>query len=416
MIIKNSINKFMIIRYLKNPLFKNSLYILLTSTSSAGFGFIFWSLAAKYATAENVGVATALFSSMGLIILISRIGLDHSIIRFIPNRNKSDIFSTVLIISTLSTIIVGFVYIYGINIFSPDLSFLNSGFSGSFFLIVLCLNSLTTMIGVTFVSIRKPGFQFIQSLINGSRIIFIFPLITFGAMGIFGAVGISFLLTTLISLFLIIRSNIKLHFSFDFNYLKDSFHFSVINYLSGLFILAPNMILPVLVLNILGAEKAAYYFIAFSVSSLLFMIPTALSTSLFVEGSHGVNLKKAISNSLIAMYAILIPSLIILSFSGNLILGLIGTDYSSEGLNVFRIMNGASVFVGINYVYYSIKRIQKDGKGILFSSGLVFILLISLAYVFGRYYGLIGIGYAWLLSYGIGSLYIVTRILQEKWI
>jgi O-antigen/teichoic acid export membrane protein len=74
MIIKNSINKFMIIRYLKNPLFKNSLYILLTSTSSAGFGFIFWSLAAKYATAENVGVATALFSSMGLIILISRIG------------------------------------------------------------------------------------------------------------------------------------------------------------------------------------------------------------------------------------------------------------------------------------------------------------------------------------------------------
>jgi O-antigen/teichoic acid export membrane protein len=272
------------------------------------------------------------------------------------------------------------------------------------------------MIGVTFVSIRKPGFQFIQSLINGSRIIFIFPLITFGAMGIFGAVGISFLLTTLISLFLIIRSNIKLHFSFDFNYLKDSFHFSVINYLSGLFILAPNMILPVLVLNILGAEKAAYYFIAFSVSSLLFMIPTALSTSLFVEGSHGVNLKKAISNSLIAMYAILIPSLIILSFSGNLILGLIGTDYSSEGLNVFRIMNGASVFVGINYVYYSIKRIQKDGKGILFSSGLVFILLISLAYVFGRYYGLIGIGYAWLLSYGIGSLYIVTRILQEKWI
>ena len=47
------------------------------------------------------------------------------------------------------------------------------------------------------------------------------------------------------------------------------------------------MILPIMVLNVLGAEQAAYYYIAYAIAALLFMIPSAISMSLFVEGSHG---------------------------------------------------------------------------------------------------------------------------------
>ena len=56
------------------------------------------------------------------------------------------------------------------------------------------------------------------------------------------------------------------------------------NYLAGLFVAAPNMILPIMVLNVLGAEEAAYY-LAYAIASLRFMIPSAISTSLFVEGA-----------------------------------------------------------------------------------------------------------------------------------
>ena len=34
-------------KYLNDPLYKNSFFIMLTSISNAGFGFIFWMLAAK---------------------------------------------------------------------------------------------------------------------------------------------------------------------------------------------------------------------------------------------------------------------------------------------------------------------------------------------------------------------------------
>jgi hypothetical protein len=45
----------------------------------------------------------------------------------------------------------------------------------------------------------------------------------------------------------------------DFGFLNEAFHFSAGNYLAGLFVAAPNLILPIMVLNVLGAEQASHY-------------------------------------------------------------------------------------------------------------------------------------------------------------
>ena len=89
-----------IISQFKDPLYKNSFFIMLTSLSNAGFGFFFWMLAAKLYPKEDVGIATALISSMSLLILLTRFGLDVAIIRFFPEKDKSSIFSTTALITT----------------------------------------------------------------------------------------------------------------------------------------------------------------------------------------------------------------------------------------------------------------------------------------------------------------------------
>ena len=86
--------------YLRDPLYKNSFFIMLTSISNAGFGFFFWMLAAKLYPKEDVGIATALISSMALLVLLSRLGLDQSLIRFFPERDKNSVFGTSAVIRT----------------------------------------------------------------------------------------------------------------------------------------------------------------------------------------------------------------------------------------------------------------------------------------------------------------------------
>ena len=284
--------------HMKDPLYKNSFFIMLTSITAAGFGFIFWMLAAKFYPKEDVGIATALISAMALLVLLSKLGFDFSIIRFFPENDKSKIFSTSVIITTFFAILFGIVFVLGIDIFSPELHLLKSPLNSVLFIIFVAASSVVTLTSISFIALRKAEFYFLQSILVGSRILFLFPLIFLGAIGIFGAVGISYVIAMLILFVFLIRSGIRPKFMLDRSFLNDAFRFSAGNYFAGLFMMAPNFILPIMVLNVLGANAAAYYYIAFMIASLLFMIPSAISMSLFVEGSHGEALKKTVIKSL----------------------------------------------------------------------------------------------------------------------
>ena len=398
-------------RLTKDSLYKNSFLIMLASISASAFGFIFWILAAKLYPKEDVGVAIALISSQSLLILFSRFGLDQSIIRFFPKKDKGKVFNTSAIITTLFAVLFGAVFIIGIDIWSPELSMIRR--CVFLYLLVLAVNSITSLAGISFIALRKAKYYFFQSLLAGSRIAFLFPLVFFGALGIFSSVGISFILALVFSLFLLVKSGIK-STGIDKKFLNDAFHFSAGNYIAGLLIIAPNQILPIMVLNVLGTREAAHYYIAFMIASLLFTIPNAISTSLFVEGSHGEALKKTTLKSIFAIFSLLTPAVIILYFFGEFILKLIGKDYVASVLNVLKVMTLSSFFVAVCRIYFSIKRVQKDIKGLILLSALIFALLLGLAYTFMLKFGIVGVGYAWIVSYGLGSLIVGAMVKKER--
>jgi len=389
---------------------------MLTYVSLGGFGFIFWMLAAKFYPKEDVGIATALISAMMLLTLLSRLGFDFSIVRFFPENDKSKVLNTSIIITTIFAIFLGAIFILYIDMFSPELHFLKSPLNFSLFIIFLVANSVITLIGISFVALRKAEFRFLQSLLVGSKIFFLFPLIFLSARSSFGSVGISIIITVLILLIFLIRFGIRPKFTIDQMFLKNAFSFSAGSYLTDFFITAPNYILPIMVLNVLGANAAAYYYIAFSIASLLFMIPNAISMSLFVEGSHGEALKKTVLKSLLAIFSLLTPTIIFLYFLGDFVLEIIGKDYSINGLELLRIMSFASIFVAVNYIFFSIKRIQKDVKILVLLSGLISALFLGSSYLFMLEFGLIGIGYAWVLGYGVGAVIVGILVRMERWI
>ncbi|HDH87619.1 MAG TPA: hypothetical protein ENF36_06190 [Desulfobacteraceae bacterium] len=88
-------------KYLNDPLYKNSFFIMLTSISNAGFGFFFWLIAARFYSTADIGLASAIISAMGLISMLSLSGFDISLVRFLPEREdkKEPINSCCLTIS-----------------------------------------------------------------------------------------------------------------------------------------------------------------------------------------------------------------------------------------------------------------------------------------------------------------------------
>lgn len=193
--------------------------------------------------------------------------------------------------------------------------------------------------------------------------------------------------------FLLIKRTVGFSFLVDADYMRDSFRFSAGNYFANLFSVIPNQILPIMVLNLLDAEKTAYYYIAFAIAGLIFMIPGSISTSLFVEGSHGESLKRNVMKSGVAIASLMIPAIVFVYFYGGFILHLFGRDYV-QAFELLRLFALSSFFVAVVYVYLAIKRVQMDVKSIVFLNGLTCVLMLLLSYVLILKFDMVGIGYA----------------------
>jgi O-antigen/teichoic acid export membrane protein len=170
-----------------------------------------------------------------------------------------------------------------------------------------------------------------------------------------------------------------------------------------------------MVLNVLGAESTANYYITYAIVSILFMIPYAFTTSLFVEGSHGEEMKKSVLRTLASMFALLIPAIIVLSLFGEQILNLIGKDYV-EGMALLQVLAASALFVSICQTFISIAKVRNDIKSLLILSGFVSVALLGLGYTMMDRFGLIGMGYAWLATYLAGTLLVVLILKRKGWL
>ena len=86
---KKTISKFY--NYLTNDsLYKNSIYLMLSTGVMAVFGFFFWMINARLYSAEQVGIGTTLISIMTLISSFSLLGLGNSLIKYLSTSDKKN--------------------------------------------------------------------------------------------------------------------------------------------------------------------------------------------------------------------------------------------------------------------------------------------------------------------------------------
>jgi len=384
-----------------------------SSFVAAGFGFFFWMIAARLYSQADVGIATALMSSMGLLILISRLGLDQSVIRFFPQRDKNRVLGTAIIVPTAVALGAGAVFIAAVDVIAPELVIVRT--VAPLYLVFLGAYSITWVLEGAFNAIRKSEYYFILNLLYGSRILFLFPLVFLGAMGIFSSFGLSFVLGLILAFILLARCSIRPALGIDRAFLREAWQFSAGAYIAGMLMSAPNMVIPIMVLHVLGAESTANYYITYAIVSILFMIPYAFTTSLFVEGSHGGEMKKSVFRTLASMFALLIPAIIGLSLFGEQILNLIGKDYV-EGITLLRVLALSAVFVSICQTFISIAKVRNDIRSLIIISGFVSVALLGLGYTLMLHFGLIGMGYAWFATYAVGTLLTGVILRKKGWI
>ena len=131
----------------------------------------------------------------------------------------------------------------------------------------------------------------------------------------------------------------------DTKSLREIFRFSLGNYTAGIFQMAP-LIIPVMIVNAVGAREGAYYYIAHTLAMLFFTVPAGVSLSLFVEGSHEMPLRESSIKSLKFAVLILIPAIAVVFLFGDKLLLVFGTQVLSAGSRTVVVARGIQSLIG----------------------------------------------------------------------
>jgi O-antigen/teichoic acid export membrane protein len=394
----------------QKSLYTNSLFIILASLTSAVIGYAFLIVATNLYSKDELGIGIAILSSISLIIIISRVGLEHSLIRFFPGGNKSNIYSTTIFFTLVVTLTIGIIFILGLNFWAPQLDLLRN--SSTIFLLLLIINSLISTSGISFIAIRKSKNYFFQNILMSLRIVILFPLAFLGSMGIVYSYGLAATIAFGFSMISLKKYGVWWS-EIDIKYLLDSMRFSIGNYIAEIFLVTPTLILTIITLNILGSNAVTDFYIALSLASILFLIPSAFSTSLFVEGSHGEPVRSSIDKTILINFFLLVPAVILIILLGPMILSLFGKDYQNL-LPILNILAISSFFVVPFNIFISIKRVEKQIYDLLFFSVILFLSIISFSYILMKEFGVIGISYAWLFTYGLLDIIIILKIFYKS--
>ena len=77
-----------ILEHLRNPLYRNSLFLMANTVVSSGLGFFFWMIVANFYTEKEVGWGSATISAMMLLSTLAVPGFGAAVIRFLPKAER----------------------------------------------------------------------------------------------------------------------------------------------------------------------------------------------------------------------------------------------------------------------------------------------------------------------------------------
>lgn len=118
--------------HLNAPLFRNAYALVVNTGITAILGFVYWVLAARLFSTNDVGLAAAAISAMTLLAGISLLNLEAVLVRFIPVSGDQTrrLVLGVFAVCTALAVITSAVFITGISTWAPSLGFLASHLNG----------------------------------------------------------------------------------------------------------------------------------------------------------------------------------------------------------------------------------------------------------------------------------------------
>lgn len=391
-----------------DSLLRNSLYLLVSNFVLAGFGFLFWIVAAHVFTSEQVGLGSALIAVVSLLSSIGQFGFNTALIRYLPKaERRNELISTVIWLTIILSALVSLGYLLGMPLFSDKLLFVrNSPWLAATFVLATVLASVNALTDSIFISFRSTQYIMIINFIASiSKVVLPILLVATGSLGVFLAYVIMTIIGVTLSLGIILRRlAVRWQLVMSPVIVRQIARFSLANHAATFMSQLPGLVLPVLILQQLGARNSAYYYLAMMIVTFLNTVPQMINQSLFAEGSHGELALGALAmRSLRISLMIMIPAVALVLVLGRFALGVFGSEYADGGIGFLSFEALASLILCFNLIGNTILRVEHRVNAMVAVNALYVVASLTLVWIMVPY-GLTAVGIALLIGQAVAAV------------
>ncbi len=371
---------------MKDTLYRNSIFLIASSAASSVFGFGFWIIAARIYSANTIGIVSTVIAASSLLATLSFFGFDYALIKFIPGSKHAESRThTVLTFTAAASVIIATIYLLMIPVVVPKISFLISSpwwIAGFIALVISATwNTLTNSI---FIAHRIAQFTLIATILFGIiRFPLLFALRSEHVDGLL-ITQITALIVCVMLCFVflkkyasytykirIIRSDLKFMASYAFG-----------TYLSNVSGGIPALILPMIILKMLGAKPAAFFYIANMITSLLYIIPSATGQALFAEANwNSDNINQQILKAGKLIYVLVIVFVMAVICLGWLILSAFGIEYARNGYWMLFFLSVTTLPKIFSYLFSTVLRVYAHIKAVIIVATIGTIIQLVASYI-----------------------------------
>ncbi|GAA0491112.1 hypothetical protein Ade02nite_23050 [Paractinoplanes deccanensis] len=372
-------------------LFLNAGSLIATTAITSLLGFVFWWVAARAASPEAVGQASAAVSAMTLIGTIGMFGMGTMLISDLSQLRspKWELISTCLLVAGAVATVGGIAYVTVAQLWIPGLQEALGGRFGTVLLVVgIAINAVTLVLDEALVGLLKGPLQLMR---NAWFSVIKLVLLAGLAIAPVELTGNELLLTWVAGIVLstaVLGGALRRRRLIDsvrprLSLLKGRGRSAFDHNLLNLSTYLPRAALPLLVTAVLSAEANASFYTAFMVLSFLAMVPGNVALTLFAVASGDRKaLRSKVRVGLLICIGGGLPASLLVALLANPIMSLFGAEYAETAGDALRILALTYVPFVFLHFFMAISRVRNKVRG----AG-VFALFAGLAELGAAWYG-----------------------------
>lgn len=330
-------------------------------------GALFWLVAARIDTTDDVGRATALFTSILFISYLSGLGLQVSLARFAPDRSHEShaVFAWGVVATIVSATAVATAYLLLVDTEATRALTDWNPVAGPLIFVTTAVGAaLTLIVDVRWMTVRRWSLVLGRITVVGLLRFVLLLVPTSGpsssseTVHLFAVAAAPLLLTGVAGVALMPRITGARHRLFPApERRRAAVRYSAVNYLSTLAYQAPQFVLPVIVLLSVDPDQNASFYVAWGITTVTLYVPMAIGQALLAEGGKdGTELRGQVRVILVITTGLMIVAAVITALGRDVVTSVYGDDYA-EAARILPPLVAACIAWAITSVYLTEARV-----------------------------------------------------------